>query len=289
MRGIVLAGGAGTRLHPITRVASKQLQPVYDKPMIYYPLSTLMLGGIREILLISTPQDLPRFRDLLGDGSQWGLSLTYREQPRPGGLAQAFILGEDFIAGEPVALILGDNIFYGNMRILEIVRSFTAGALIFGYYVQEPSRYGVVEFDKESGRVLGIEEKPANPKSHFAVPGLYLYDGKVSEMARKLAPSSRGELEITDLNMAYLQLEELQCRMLGRGIAWLDTGTHASLLEAANFIFTLQQRQGLQIGCLEEVALHMGYVRRDRMAHHVSEMPSCDYRSYLERRLLDFN
>ena len=250
MKGIILAGGAGTRLYPLTATTSKQLQPVYDKPMIYYPLSTLMLGGIREVLVISTPRDLPRFEALLGDGSQWGLRLSYLAQPKPEGIAQAFILGEAFIAGQPVALILGDNIFYGNLRCREVIDGFRTGGLIFGYYVHDPERYGVVEFRRD-GTVVGIEEKPKQPKSHYAVPGLYLYDGKVAAMTRQLKPSARGELEITDLNMAYLQRGELRVQVLGRGIAWLDTGTPTSLLEAANFIATIQNRQGLRVACLE--------------------------------------
>ena len=242
MKGIILAGGAGSRLHPITLVASKQLQPVYDKPMIYYPLATLMLAGIREILLISTPEDTPRFEALLGDGARWGIRLSYAVQPRPEGIAQAFLVGADFIAGDPVALILGDNILYGRVRLDDIVREFREGALIFGYPVHDPERYGVVEFDSE-GQVLSIEEKPAAPKTNLAIPGIYLYDGHVVELARALKPSARGELEITDLNRAYFERGQLRAERLGRGIAWLDTGTHESLLEAANFIATLERRQ----------------------------------------------
>ena len=286
MKAIILAGGAGTRLYPMTLTGSKQLQPVYDKPMIYYPLSTLMLGGIRDILLISTPHDLPRFRDLLGDGSQWGIRLSYCEQARPEGLAQAFILGEAFIAGEPVAMILGDNLFYGNMRMAELVRDFRGGALIFGYYVNDPQRYGVVEFAPD-GRVLSIEEKPSQPKSHYAVPGLYFYDGQVATMAKSLRPSPRGELEITDLNLLYLRRGQLRVERLGRGIAWLDTGTPDSLLEAALFIHTLHARQGLSIGCLEEVALLRGFVTRDQTRARLAALPNCPYRQYLERRLAE--
>jgi glucose-1-phosphate thymidylyltransferase len=286
MKGIVLAGGAGTRLYPLTQVASKQLQPVYDKPMIYYPLATLMLGGIRDILLISTPHDLPRFESLLGDGSQWGIRLRYQVQERPAGIAQAFILGASFIANEPVALILGDNVFHGNLRIREIVDQFTRGALIFGYYVTDPERYGVVEFDA-AGQVVSIEEKPKQPKSHYAVPGLYLYDRQVCAMAKALKPSARGELEITDLNLAYLSAGTLRVQRLGRGIAWLDTGTHHSLLEASNFIHTLQERQGLRIACLEEIALHMKYIDRQQMEALVARMPQSDYRQYLQQRVLD--
>ena len=286
MKGIVLAGGAGTRLYPLTMVASKQLQPVYDKPMIYYPLATLMLAGIRDILLISTPHDVPRFQALLGDGAQWGLRLSYQVQERPAGIAQAFLIGESFIAGEPVALILGDNIFHGNLRIQEVVGSFRRGALVFGYYVHDPERYGVVEFDGD-GRVVGIEEKPAQPKSHYAVPGLYLYDEQVCKLARELAPSPRGELEITDLNLTYLRRGELRVNVLGRGIAWLDTGTHASLLEASNFIHTLQERQGLRIACLEEIALYMKFIDRAQMEQLVARMPKSDYRQYLQQRVLE--
>ena len=282
MKGIVLAGGAGTRLYPLTQVASKQLQPVYDKPMIYYPLSTLMLGGIRDILLISTPHDLPRFQHLLGDGSQWGISLAYLEQEKPAGIAQAFLIGEDFIGDDDVTLILGDNIFHGNLRIREIISNFSRGAWVFGYYVNDPERYGVVEFN-EQGQVLGIEEKPDAPKSHYAVPGLYIYDNHVVEYARNLQPSARGELEITDLNLVYLKRQELMVQVLGRGIAWLDTGTHRSLLEAANFIQTLQDRQGLRIGCLEEVAYHMRFIDHSQMEKVVSAMPKSDYQSDYHR------
>jgi glucose-1-phosphate thymidylyltransferase len=286
VKGIVLAGGAGTRLHPLTLVASKQLQPVYDKPMIYYPLATLMLAGIREILLISTPQDTPRFQKLLGDGAQWGLSIDYAVQVRPGGIAQAFLVGEGFVAGEPVALILGDNLFYGRMQLDEIVAGFRGGALIFGYPVHDPQRYGVVEFGPD-GRVLSLEEKPKEPRSSLAVPGLYLYDEKVVERTHGLSPSARGELEITDLNRAYLERGELRAVRLGRGIAWLDTGTHQSLLEAANFIATVEHRQGLKIACLEEIAWRRGYVDRTHMQRLVRGMPPSEYRMYLERVLAE--
>ena len=245
MRGIVLAGGAGSRLDPITRVASKQLQPVYDKPMVYYPLATLLEAGINEVLLISTPGDVPRFEALLGDGDQWGMRIEYAVQPEPNGIAEAFLIGRDFIGGEPVALILGDNIFYGNMGLDEIVASFSSGGLIFGYPVRDPERYGVVELDADD-RVISIVEKPAEPVSNLAVPGLYLYDDQVVAMAEKLTPSGRGELEITDLNQAYLERGELVALRLGQGIAWLDSGTHDSLLEAANFIATIEHRQGLR-------------------------------------------
>ena len=286
MKGIILAGGAGSRLHPITLVASKQLQPVYDKPMIYYPLATLMLAGIREILLISTPEDTPRFEALLGDGARWGIRLSYAVQPRPEGIAQAFLVGADFIAGDPVALILGDNILYGRVRLDDIVREFREGALIFGYPVHDPERYGVVEFDSE-GQVLSIEEKPAAPKTNLAIPGIYLYDGHVVELARALKPSARGELEITDLNRAYFERGQLRAERLGRGIAWLDTGTHESLLEAANFIATLERRQGLKIACLEEIAYRRGYLDRTALSAQVSAMPASDYRSYLESILAE--
>ena len=286
MKGIILAGGAGSRLHPITLVASKQLQPVYDKPMIYYPLATLMLAGILEILLISTPEDTPRFEALLGDGARWGIRLSYAVQPRPEGIAQAFLVGADFIAGDPVALILGDNILYGRVRLDDIVREFREGALIFGYPVHDPERYGVVEFDSE-GQVLSIEEKPAAPKTNLAIPGIYLYDGHVVELARALKPSARGELEITDLNRAYFERGQLRAERLGRGIAWLDTGTHESLLEAANFIATLERRQGLKIACLEEIAYRRGYLDRTALSAQVSAMPASDYRSYLESILAE--
>jgi glucose-1-phosphate thymidylyltransferase len=280
MKGIVLAGGAGTRLHPLTRVASKQLQPVYDKPMVYYPLATLMLAGIRQILLISSPQDLPRFESLLGDGADWGISLRYAVQPEPRGIAQAFLVGEDFIAADPVALILGDNIFYGRMRLDELVRDFRGGALVFGYPVRDPERYGVVELGTD-GRVISLEEKPQRPRSNLAVPGIYLYDEKVIELTRALKPSGRGELEITDLNLAYLARGELQAIRLGRGIAWLDTGTHESLLEAANFIATIEHRQGLKIACLEEIAYRQGFIDRAALERSVSKMPASSYRDYV--------
>ncbi len=286
MKGIVLAGGAGTRLHPLTLVASKQLQPVYDKPMIYYPLATLLLAGIREILLISTPEDVPRFRALLGDGSQWGVSIAYAVQPRPEGIAQAFLIGADFIGGEPVALILGDNILYGRAELDRIVESFAGGALIFGYPVADPERYGVVEFDA-AGRVISLEEKPARPRSNLAVPGIYFYDREVVALVRTLAPSARGELEITDLNRRYLQRGALRAVRLGRGIAWLDTGTHESLLEAANFIAALEKRQGLKIACLEEIALRRGYVPRAALEASVARMPRSPYRAYLEAILAE--
>jgi glucose-1-phosphate thymidylyltransferase len=287
-KGIVLAGGAGTRLHPLTRVASKQLLPVYDKPLIYYPLGTLMLAGIREVLLISTPHDLPRFRDLLGDGSQFGLRLHYAEQPRPEGIAQAFIVGADFIGESPVSLILGDNVFYGKMDLLRAGADTREGATIFGYYVHDPERYGVVEFDAQ-GRAVSIEEKPKQPRSNYAVPGLYFYDSQVVAVARSLKPSARGELEITDVNRVYLEAGRLRVIPLGRGVAWLDTGTHESLLEAANFIATIEKRQGLKIGCLEEIALRMGFVTPAEFDRTVAAMPRSTYKDYLLRIRTEFD
>lgn len=284
-KGIILAGGAGTRLHPLTLVASKQLMPVYDKPMIYYPLSTLMLSGIREILLISTPEDLPRFRDLLGDGSRLGIEIQYAVQPRPEGIAQAFTIGADFIGNDRVTLILGDNIFYGKLNIFREAMKVRDSSVIFGYWVRDPERYGVVDFDA-AGRVLSIEEKPAAPKSNYAVPGLYLYDNDVVEIARNLTPSPRGELEITDVNRIYLEQGRLQVQLLGRGVAWLDTGTHESLLEAANFIATIENRQGLKIGCLEEVAWRMGFLDDTEFENLVGKMPKNTYTEYLRGLML---
>ena len=281
-KGILLAGGAGSRLYPLTLVASKQLQPVYDKPMIYYPLATLMTAGIDDILIISTPHDTPRFQALLGDGSRWGIRLQYRVQPEPKGIAQAFLVGEEFIDGDPVCLILGDNIFYGKMGLDRLVGEFTSGALIFGYYVNDPERYGVVEFDGQ-GRAINIEEKPARPRSNYAVPGLYLYDSSVVTIAKELAPSPRGELEITDVNREYMRRGELMVERLGRGIAWLDTGTHQSLLEASHFIGTLEARQGLKIACLEEIALRRGFIDCRRMAEVIDATPNSSYREYLLR------
>lgn len=286
-KGIVLAGGAGTRLWPITRVVSKQLLPVYDKPMIYYPLSVLMLAGIRDILIISTPEDIPRFNELLGDGSQWGVRFSFMEQPRPEGLAQAFILGKDFIGRDRVCLILGDNIFFGHgfQKTLRRAAQLEQGGLIFGYWVRDPQRYGVVEFE-DDGKVLSIEEKPLAPKSSFAVAGLYFYDNQVVEIASTLKPSPRGELEITDVNNVYLRREELRLEMLGRGFAWLDTGTPESLLEACTFIETIERRQGLKVGCVEEVAYRMGYISADGLRCLAEPLAKNQYGQYL-LQLLD--
>jgi glucose-1-phosphate thymidylyltransferase len=282
MKGIILAGGAGTRLHPVTRAVSKQLLPIYNKPMIYYPLSTLMLSGIRDILVISTPTDLPRFRDLLGDGRGLGIRIEYAEQPQPEGLAQAFIIGADFIGGDNVALILGDNLFFGQ-GLVEKVQHAAAdprGATIFGYYVKDAERYGVVEFDAQ-GRAIGIEEKPARPRSQYAVVGLYFYDNEVVRIARSLRPSARGELEITDVNKRYLEAGRLNVDLFGRGIAWLDTGTHQSLLEASNYIAVLEQRQGLLVGSVEEVAYRMGYISADELRALAAPLAKTEYGRYL--------
>ncbi len=281
-KGIILAGGAGTRLYPVTRVTSKQLLPVYDKPMIYYPLSVLMLAGIRDILIISTPEDLPRFEALLGDGGQLGLRFSYAAQPRPGGLAQAFLIGGEFIGQDRVCLILGDNIFYGHgfQEILKRAVQLEEGGLIFGYWVRDPERYGVVEFDR-SGQVTSIVEKPSRPRSNFAVPGIYFYDNRVIEVAAALKPSARGELEITDVNRVYLERGQLRVEILGRGFAWLDTGTHESLLEAATFIETIEKRQGLKIACIEEVAYRQGYIGADQLRRLAQPMEKNGYGQYL--------
>lgn len=287
-KGIILAGGAGSRLYPVTQVACKQLMPIYDKPMIYYPLSTLMLFGVTEVLIISTPVDTPKFRDLLGDGRSLGLSISYKVQERPDGIAQAFILGEDFIGNDNVALILGDNVFYGVYDFLRGVRAFTGGAVVFGYYVKDPQRYGVVEFD-DDGNALTIEEKPQSPKSNYAVTGLYLYDSEVVKIAKSLKPSARGELEITDVNNCYLKQGRLKVVKLGRGIAWLDTGTHESLLDAGNFIATIEKRQGQKIACVEEIAYRMRYINRGQMEALLDSIPDNSYKQYLRDVVREVN
>ncbi len=287
-KGIILAGGSGTRLYPVTQVVCKQLLPIYDKPMIYYPLSTLMLFGVTDILLISTPEDIPRFETLLGDGSRLGLNISYKVQDKPEGIAQAFLLGAEFIGDDPVCLILGDNIFYGVYDFLREARAFTGGGMVFGYYVGDPERYGVAEFDS-SDKVVSIEEKPLHPKSNYAVTGLYLYDSDVVDIARNLKPSARGELEITDINKAYLEKDRLRLVKLGRGIAWLDTGTHESMLDASNFIATVEKRQGQKIACLEEIAYRMRFISRKQMDVLLDSMANNTYRQYLSDVVREVN
>jgi glucose-1-phosphate thymidylyltransferase len=287
-KGIILAGGSGTRLYPVTRAVSKQLMPVYDKPMIYYPLSVLMMADIREILIISTPHDLPQFQRLFGDGTQFGLEISYAAQPKPEGLAQAFLIGAEFLAGHPACLVLGDNLFYGHdfQKTVRTASKRTDGATIFGYYVSNPEAYGVVEFDAD-GKAISLEEKPKAPKSKFAVPGLYFYDGQVVDLARGLQPSARGELEITDLNRVYLERGQLHVETLGRGLAWLDTGTHDSLLEAADFVRAIQNRQGLKIACIEEISLVKGWITREQLRALIEDLGKTSYADYLRALIAD--
>jgi len=280
-KAIILAGGAGSRLFPITKIVCKQLLPVYDKPMICYPLATLMLGGLRDVLIISTPRDLPMIRDFLGDGTQLGMKIQYAEQPKPNGIAEAFLIGAKFIGDSGACLILGDNIFYGKLDFFREALAIKKGACIFGYQVRDPERYGVVEFDR-NGRVISLEEKPKKPKTQFAVPGLYVYDSQVVDLCKTLRPSARGELEITDLNLRYLKKNELQVKLLSRGMAWLDTGTQTSLLEAGNYIATIEHRQGLKVACLEEVALRMKFISCNRLAKTIDQLPRGDYYDYLK-------
>jgi glucose-1-phosphate thymidylyltransferase len=285
MKGIILAGGAGSRLYPLTRVASKQLQPVYDKPMVYYPLTTLIEGGIRELCVISTPQDLPRFMQLLGDGKAWGLTIEYREQLKPAGIAQAFLIAESFIGSDNVTLVLGDNVFYGGDSFHRAFAEFKGGATIFGYHVNDPERYGVVEFDAQ-GQAISIEEKPKQPRSNYAIPGLYLYDNKVISIARALNPSARGELEISDVNMRYLQRGALRVYRLSRGFAWLDAGTSSSLHEASAYVQTIEKRAGIKIGCPEEAAFRAGFLSLAQLEELTGKMPNCEYREYLDREVI---
>jgi glucose-1-phosphate thymidylyltransferase len=285
-KGIILAGGAGTRLYPLTQIVCKQLLPVYDKPMIYYPLSTLMLGGIRDILIISTPKDIPMFRQLFGDGTHLGISITYAEQERPAGIAQAFLIGEDFLSGEGGVLILGDNVFYGPLDFFRDALNFESGACVFAYPVSDPENYGVVEFDQE-GRVLSIEEKPKHPKSHYVVPGLYIYDSEVVSICRGLKPSARGELEITGVNSEYLRRGKLRVHVMGRGFAWLDTGSPDRLLDAGEYVATIERRQGLKIACLEEIAWYMGFIDKKQLGQLAEQHPGTEYRKYLERIVVE--
>lgn len=286
MKGIILAGGAGSRLYPLTLVASKQLQPVYDKPMVYYPLTTLVEGGVREFCLISTPQDLPRYRQLLGDGSRLGLSIEYREQAKPEGIAQAFLIADSFIGRDPVTLILGDNVFYGGDAFQKAFADFREGATIFGYHVNDPERYGVVEFDAH-GRAISIEEKPKQPKSSYAVPGLYLFDNNVVAIAKALKPSARGEYEITDVNVEYMRRGQLRVQTLSRGFAWLDAGTSTSLHEASAYVQTIERRTGIKIGCPEEAAFRRGFISQEKFASLIDGLPKCEYRAYLEEVLAE--